>query len=96
MKQKLQIKATVENPQMLESIVERLATRHYDTAVKTVVPKAWQALESSSVESYVSGTIDIKGKGLQPVHLPYTSSFLFSCTREKKEAYQLRWCISLS
>jgi hypothetical protein len=97
MKQTLHLSASVENPQMLESIVEQLATRRYHRYyVETLVPKAWQAMESSSVESYVSGTVDISGEDLIPVHLPFTSSFLFSCTKEKHHPYELRWCVSLS
>ena len=97
MKKDLQLKASVDNPGMLESIVEQLATRRYHRYyVATLVPKAWQAMETSSVESYVSGMIDIEGKNLVPMHVPFISSFLFSCTKEKNHPYELRWCVSLS
>ncbi len=97
MKQKLHLSATVENPGMLESIVELLAVRRNDHQfVQKNAAKSWQAIESSSVESYISGTIEIAGKRLRTVHLPFLSSFLFSCTREKDLPYQMRWCCSLS
>ena len=97
MKQKLHLTASVENPDVLESIVEQLATRRYHRYyVATEVPKTFQAMETSSVESYISGMIDIEGNNMVPMHVPFISSFLFSCTKEKNHPYELRWCVSLS
>ena len=97
MKKDLQLKASVDDPGMLESIVEQLATRRYHRYyVATAVPKTWQAMETSSVESYVNGSIDIKGKGIQSMKIPFTTSFLFSCTKEKNNPYDLTWSFSLS
>jgi len=97
MKKDLHLTASVDKPEVLENIIERLATRRYDMGyVNARVPGAWKALEISSVETYLSGTVEFDYNETQRIRIPYITCFLFSCKKTKNEAYDLSWSISLS
>ena len=97
MKKDLRLTASVDKPDALENIIEQLATRRYDVGyAKAVVPDSWQAIDTSSVEAYLSGTIEFDYNETQRIRIPYITGFLFSCTKEKSNPYDLRWSISLS
>ena len=97
MKNSLLISASVDRPELLESMVKQLAVRHSDIGYgKARVPKAWKALESSTIESYVSGNLQLTLPGNEIIKMPFISCFLFTCTKEKREPYKLNWSISLS
>ena len=53
------------------------------------------ALETSSTETYVSGTMAIETKN-QQINMPFITSFLFTCIKESKDTYSLEWGISMS
>lgn len=93
----LHITASFDQPVLLENMVEKLAYRRYNTAYsKEKMPKGWQANETSSVEAYVSGTVEFDYNEKEKIRMPFITSFLFTCTRGKKEPYTLNWSISLS
>ena len=97
MKKNLHLTASVDKPEVLENIIEQLATRRYDIGYgNAVVPATWQALDSSSVETYISGTVEFDYTETQRVRIPYITCFLFSCTKGKHSPYDLKWSISLS
>ena len=97
MKKDLHLTASVDKPEILENIIERLANRRYDIGYgRARVPNAWKALETSSVETYMSGTIEFDYNELQRIRIPYITCFLFSCTKVKNDPYELSWSISLS
>ena len=97
MKKDLHLVASVDQPEVLENIIEKIATRRYDIGyVNAIVPNDWQALDTSSVESYMSGRVEFDYNETQRIRIPYITSFLFSCTRQKDDPYDLRWSISLS
>ena len=97
MKKDLHLIASVDKPDVLESIIEQLATRRYDIGYgKAVVPTSWQAVDTSSVESYISGRVEFDYNDTQRIRIPYITCFLFSCMKEKNNPYDLRWSISLS
>lgn len=97
MNKKLQLVTSVDKLEMMEKLIEELATRRYDTGYgKAVVPPSWQALDTSSVESYVTGRIAFNYNNTHRIKMPYTTCFLFSCTKETKDPYELTWAISLS
>jgi hypothetical protein len=97
MKKNLHLTASVDKPELLEDIIEKLATRRYDTGYgKAQVPKTWQALETSSVETYMSGTVEFDYNETQRIRIPFITCFLFSCTKIKDEPYELSWSVSLS
>jgi len=97
MKKALHITALTDKPFLLESMVEKLAARHYDIGFgKMVVPQPWKAVETSSIEKYVSGTINLEISKSCQFKIPFVTSFLYTCTKEGNESYKYRWEISLS
>ena len=96
MKHFLHITTTFDKPELMENMVEQLAVKRYDHSFDHQnLPTAWKPLASSSVESYVTGTMALDFEDEQ-IRIPFTSSFLFSCTKEKYEPYRLCWSLSLS
>lgn len=93
----LHLVASVDKPDVLENIIEKLAIRPNDIGyAKAAVPKSWLALDSSSVEAYISGHIEFDYNEIQRIRIPYTTAFLFSCTKQKNDPYDLKWSFSLS
>ena len=96
MKKTLRIKATIDEEAFLEDMVEKLALRHnYSDINKEKKLGMNDALETSSTETYVSGTLAIKTKD-QQINMPFITSFLFTCIQESKDTYSLEWGISMS
>ena len=97
MKKNLHLVTSVDKPEIMEKLIEEMATRRNDIGYgNAAVPASWQALDTSSVESYVSGRVEFDYSEAQRIRMPYITCFLFSCTREKKDPYDLTWAISLS
>ena len=60
----LHITATVDEPYLLENLVERLAGRHYATGCcEEKMPVGLKAIESSTVEVYISGYVEFDNNG---------------------------------
>lgn len=96
MKNNLLINTILDQPQFLESFVEKLAYRHYDIGYgKALVPKNFIAIETSSTETYISGTVAISEKD-EVINMPFITPFLFTCTKEKDGPYKLFGSFSLS
>ncbi|HLG38102.1 MAG TPA: hypothetical protein VI461_00490 [Chitinophagaceae bacterium] len=92
----LNISVTVDEASLLQSLVEKLAHRRYDTGYTSeVVPEGWTAIETSSIEAYVSGAMDISTDG-QTIALAYTTCFSYTCTKQAGEENTLTWANSLS
>ena len=97
MKKNLHLTASVDKPDLLEDIIEKLATRRYDIGYgQARVPNTWEAIETSSVESYMSGTVEFDYNESQRIRIPYITCFVFSCTKVGCDPYDLSWSISLS
>ena len=96
MKKTFHITAIIDHPGFLEDIVEKLAYRHYESGFnKSKMPFNSEVLETSSTETYVSGTMAIED-GNEQINMPFVTKFLFSCVKVEKHAYSLEWGISLS
>ncbi len=95
MKKTLQIKATIDEEAFLEDMVEKLALRHNYAGPDKQKSLGINALETSSTETYVSGTMAIKTRG-QQINMPFITSFLFTCIKESKDTYSLEWGVSMS
>ena len=96
MKKTLRIKATIDEEAFLEDMVEKLALRHNYTGLDK--KKSFginDTLETSSTETYVSGTMAIETRN-QQINMPFITSFLFTCIKESKDTYSLEWGISMS
>lgn len=97
MKTSLHISASFDKPDLLVSMVERLAYRTVDMGyAKAKVPSTHSALETSSLESYVTGDVHLTFGNIDPIHMPFISGMLFTCIKEKGSAYKLNWCVSLN
>lgn len=95
MKKTLHIKATIDEEAFLEDMVEKLALRHTDTGLSEAKAGHQDFLETSSTETYVSGTIAIETADEQ-INVPFITSFLFTCIKESEDTYSLEWGLSLS
>jgi hypothetical protein len=97
MKQDLHISASLDDAAMVQNLVERLAYRHYDIGYgKERMPKGWKALETSSTEAYVTGTLGIDAVNNDHINMPFISCFNFTCIKGPGDPYQLIWSSSLS
>ena len=97
MKKEINLIATVDKPEVLEDIIEQLATRHYELGyMYREVPSNWHAIDPSSVETYMSGIIEFDYNETQRIRIPYITCFLFTCIKEKNSSYDLNWSCSLS
>jgi hypothetical protein len=97
MNSKVYLIAFLDKPDLLEDMVERLAQRRYDIGYgKSKLPEPWKALESSTTENYISGTIEFAFNEQEMLRVPFASSFLFTCIKENREDYKLIWGSSLS
>ena len=96
MNKHLHISTTLDQPVFLEDLIEKLAYRHYDIGyINAIVPHNSQAIETSSTETYVSGTVAIEENG-ELINMPFITCFLFTCTKGKDQSYKLAWGASLS
>ena len=96
MKKSLNITATFEQLHLLENLVEKLAYRRCDIGYSnSPVPASWKAVDSSSVETYVSGNVSLSDTN-GDIDMPFITCFMFTCTKEKNGAYELAWSSSLS
>lgn len=96
MKQSLHIVALIDEEAFLEDMVEKLALRHtYSDPSKKSIAGNIRTVETSSTETYVSGTMAIETLEEQ-INLPFVTSFLFTCIKVSKDTYSLEWGISMS
>jgi hypothetical protein len=92
----LDVSVTIDEAPLLKSLVEKLAHRRYDIGYSLqAMPSGWQAVETSTIEAFVSGCMDIYGSG-EPISLSYTTCFSFTCTKLAGEDNNLSWVNSLS
>jgi predicted secreted acid phosphatase len=97
MKKALHISAALDQPELLENMVEKLAYRRYEMGYgKEKMPKGWEADETSSTEAYVSGTVEFSYNEDEKIRMPFITCFLFTCAHGNKEPYKLNWSMSLS
>ena len=88
--------ATLQESKMLKNLVERLACRNYDSEFFfEKLPADWKAIETSSLEAYVSIDVTISKK-TELANVPIVTCFLFTCVKEKNSKYNLALCSSLS
>lgn len=94
--QNIIINATVDQPDLLENLVEKLAYRRYpEGGVREKMPHNRRALETSSTEIYMSGTLDIED-GQERIYMPFITCFLFTCLKGDEGNCRVAWSNSLS
>ena len=97
MKRHLHISAFLDEPEFVQNLVERLAYRRNEIGYgNQAMPKGLKAIETSSTETYVSGTMAIDTGNDETINMPFITSFLFTCIKGKIDPYKLIWSSSLS
>jgi hypothetical protein len=92
----LTVSATIDDQILLEEFVKYLACgRNKMNNSRERTQLGWKAIDTSSLEAYVSGNMIISDEN-EPVRLAYTTGFLFTCIKEYKQEYSLEGCFSLS
>ncbi len=90
------VTASIDELRFLEQLVKHLADARSKKRVSfTPVEEGWEAIDSSSLEVFVSGNMLISDKD-EPTRLPYATSFLFTCIKETSGGFVLSGCFSLS
>ena len=96
MNNSIHITAMLDEPELLDFMVERLAYRRTDIGYGSQkVPENTEALETSSATIYLSGTVGVAEEDEQ-VNMPFITSFLFTCIKGTDGIYKLAWSSSLS
>ncbi len=98
MKKNLHISAAFDEPELVQNLVERLAYRRYEMGFgNEKMPGGLIAIETSSTESYVTGTMAIDFAGSEErINMPFITCFMFTCIKGKTEPYQLIWSASFN
>jgi len=92
----LAVTACIDELMFLEELVKHLAdARSAKSRNNIQLEPGWEPITSSSLEIYVTGNM-IVSDGVGPMRIPYTTSFLFTCTKENRNGYTLSGCFSLS
>jgi hypothetical protein len=92
----LKVSITIDEAPLLRNLVEKLAHRRYDTGYcYEPVPEGWSAVDTSSIEAYVSGGMDIHNDD-EIISLAFTTCFAFTCTKSSNGQNTLSWVNSLS
>lgn len=92
----LKISVTIDDFPLLEKLVEKLSYRRSDIGYKPeLVTADLRAIETSSIEAYVSGNFLLADKG-DSIDMPFTCCFFFTCIRGYNDIDKLVWSNSLS
>ncbi|MDP4262921.1 MAG: hypothetical protein Q8941_10345 [Bacteroidota bacterium] len=92
----LAVSLTLDEAPFLKNLVEKLAHRRYDTGYcYEPMPSGWNAVNTSSIEAYLSGCMDIRGND-EIISLSFTTCFAFTCTKLAHGENTLSWVNSLS
>jgi hypothetical protein len=94
MKQEFKVTTALDQPGILERLVEKLAELPIQAGPRELrLPDELGVIESSSIETYVSGMITFEN---EKVNMPFVTSFLFTCVKLKEDIYTIGWSMSLS
>jgi len=88
--------ATLEEPNLLQILVEKLAECNVDIgySFKQVQP-GWKAIDTSSIEVLASGGLHFSDNN-DFTNTSFVTSFLFTCIKTSEGKYNLTWGYSLS
>ena len=88
--------ATLEDPDLLQILVEKLAECNVDIGycLQQVQP-GWKAIDTSSIEVLASVGLHFSDKK-DSTNTSFVTSFLFTCIKPAEGKYDLTWSHSLS
>jgi hypothetical protein len=96
MKSMINISATVDKPELLESLVAKLAIRRGDHWIEREPDSSlYEVFETSTTQTFISGTM-MFNEGYELLHIPFTTPFIFSCNRDSEGNYKVACSQSLS
>jgi len=96
MNKSLSITTILTQPDLLINLVEKLAWQRSNTSIgKTKIPRNLKPFDTSSIETYVNGTVALAGDG-DTINMPFITCFMFTCIKEKDGLYKVTWASSLS
>lgn len=87
--------ATLEDPDLLQILVERLAECNLEIGYcKQQVQPGWRAIDTSSIE--VLASVGLHFSNNKELSTSSVTSFLFTCIKTVHGKYDLTWSHSLS
>ncbi len=89
------VSAFLEEPAILQNLVEKLARRDEDDLSFESLTGEWKPILSSSLEGYANGDL-VMSDEKDLINSLFDTCFIFTCTRERKKNYRLAWVCSLS
>jgi hypothetical protein len=90
----LLVSAKFDHSWFLADLVEELANEKKITVSQPeAVTDGWNTMHTSSIEAGVSGNLIFSD---QDIHMPFTTGFMFICTRSANSGSKLTWSNSLS
>lgn len=90
----LLVSAKFDHSWFLADLVEELANEKKITVDKSeTATEGWSTMHTSSIEAGVSGNLIFSD---QDIHVPFTTGFVFICTRGENGSSKLTWSNSLS
>lgn len=88
--------ATLEDPDMLQVLVEKLAECNLDIGYSSQqVQPGWKAIDTSSIEVLASVGVQFSNNE-DSTNISFVTSFLFTCIKSNHGKYDLTWSHSLS
>lgn len=100
MKKLLSVSTSIDQPGLLQNLVEKLATRHISyPPLHRRITNDLRTVETASTETFMAGTLSLNeaaDEGDQVARIPFITQFLFTCVQENEDSYRLTWCSSLS
>lgn len=87
--------ACLEEPEILQRLVEKLAIRFTDFNDGDLLTEEWKAVDTSSLEGYANGDILLSNEN-HLINSLFDTCFIFTCIKEKNRNFQLTWVCSLS
>ena len=90
----LMVSAKFDHSWFLADLVEELANEKKIAVAEPETPaEGWNTTNTSSIEAGVSGNLIFSD---QDIHMPFTTGFVFICTRSANGGSKLTWSNSLS
>lgn len=92
----ISVTVTFHEHRLIGELVAKLAYLRPEIGYSTEkVHPGWNAIESSSIEAFVSGKVGMSNEK-HLINIPFASSFFFTSIKSSKTNYSLRWSNSLS
>ncbi|MCX8018901.1 MAG: hypothetical protein N2747_00235 [Chitinophagaceae bacterium] len=90
MKKAISISVRFDSPELISHLVEQLARCiSHDGYFRQWVPYGYVAVDFSFTEIHVSGIIILEDEFSDGVSMPFTTCYMYVCTREMNEPFKM-------